>query len=269
MTEAASRLVTGWTRWYTAGLPAPVRERRRAEISADIHGQFEDARSRGERPAVTAALMLSRLARGARHDLAWRHEIDRPARLARWQARRAGWTAVVLLLTLAAGVAWLGTGLSLRAGADRQPLRLAALAARQLATGSPPGSVLPPSIGLAASPGPFLMVFDRRYHLLASSGRLGSRAPVLPSGVFAWAAQHGQDRVTWEPQPGLREATVVEPYGGPHPGFVVAAQSLGSVSGLQLAFGWGIGGSLLVLIMISLLLARLLPTRTRPFRPVR
>jgi hypothetical protein len=88
--EAASaRVVARWTRLYTAGLPAPVRDRRREEIGADVHGQLDDARSRRERPAVTAAAMMSRLARGAVHDLSWRHEVGRPASLARWQARRA------------------------------------------------------------------------------------------------------------------------------------------------------------------------------------
>ena len=50
---AAARLVASWTRAYTAGLPAPVRGRRREEIGADLHGQLEDARSRRERPAIT------------------------------------------------------------------------------------------------------------------------------------------------------------------------------------------------------------------------
>ena len=81
---ASARVVERWTRLYTTGLPAPVRDRRREEIGADVHGQLDEARSRRERPAMTAAAMMSRLVRGAWHDLSWRHEVSRPVSLARW-----------------------------------------------------------------------------------------------------------------------------------------------------------------------------------------
>src|SRR5258707_12249701 len=100
---ASARLVALWARLYTTGLPAGARNRRRAEIAADIHGQLADARTRRERPAVTAAMMLSRLVRGGGHDLSWRREVSGPARLARWQARRAWWIAGAALITPAAG----------------------------------------------------------------------------------------------------------------------------------------------------------------------
>jgi hypothetical protein len=64
------------------------------------------------------------------------------------------------------------------------------------------------------------MMFDRRRHVLVSSGRLNGRIPVLPGGVLAWATRHGEDRITWEPQPGPREAAVIQPYGQPRRGFV-------------------------------------------------
>ena len=36
-------MVARWARLYTAGLPAPVRDRRREEIGADVHGQLDEA----------------------------------------------------------------------------------------------------------------------------------------------------------------------------------------------------------------------------------
>ena len=266
---ASARVVARWTRLYTAGLPAPVRDRRREEIGADVHGQLDEARSRRERPAVTAAAMMSRLVRGALHDLSWRHEVGRPASLARWQARRAWWVTGVLLITVAACLAWLSYGLSLRNGADRQPLRLAAAAAGQLASGSPPGGVLPPVINMATNPAPFVIVFDARHHVLASSGHLNGRTPGLPAGVLAWVAAHGQDRITWQPGPGLREASVIEPYGGLHPGFILAAQSLQGISGQQRSLTRSIACLWLAALAISFLIARLLPARTtRPRHPI-
>lgn len=268
--EAASaRVVARWTRMYTAGLPAPVRDRRREEIGADVHGQLSEARSRRERPAMTAAAMMSRLVRGALHDLSWRHEMGRPASLARWRARRGWWVTSVLLITVAACLAWLSYGLSLRNGADRQPLRLAAAAAGQLASGSPPGRVLPPVINMATNPALFVIVFNARHHVLASSSHLNGRTPALPAGVLAWVATHGQDRITWQPGPGLREAAVIEPYGGLHPGFVLAAQSLQGISGQQRSLTRSIACLWLAALAISFLIARLIPARAgRPRHPI-
>lgn len=259
---ASARVVAGWTRLYTAGLPAPVRDRRREEIGSDVHEQLDEARSRRQRPAVTAAVLLSRLVRGAVHDLSWRHEVGRPASLARWQARRKWWVTGAVLITVAAFLACLAYGLSLRNGGDRQPLRLAAGAAGQLTSGSPPGSVVPPVINMASSPAPFVIVFDAQHHILASSGHLHGHTPPLPGGVLAWVAAHGRDRITWQPGPSLREAAVIEPYGGPHPGFVLAAQSLRGISGQQRSLTWGIATIWLAAVAMSFLMARLLPART-------
>jgi hypothetical protein len=43
---ASARVVARWTRLYAAGLPAPIRDRRREEIGVDVHEQLAEARSR-------------------------------------------------------------------------------------------------------------------------------------------------------------------------------------------------------------------------------
>ena len=40
---ACASVVVFWTRVYTAGLPAAIRDRRREEIGADVREQLEDA----------------------------------------------------------------------------------------------------------------------------------------------------------------------------------------------------------------------------------
>lgn len=121
---------------------------------------------------------------------------------------------------------WLGEGLSLRSVGDREPVRLAANTARALTSGSRAGSVVPPLINLATSPAPFVIAYDATYHVLASSGRLHGGVPTIPAGALAWVATHGQDRITWQPEPGLREAAVIDRYRGAASGFVLAAQPL-------------------------------------------
>jgi hypothetical protein len=119
---------------------------------------------------------------------------------------------------------------------------------------------------MTASPAPFVMVFDLRHHALASSGRLNGRTPVLPGGVLAWAAHHGQDHITWEPQPSLREAAVIEPYGQPRLGFVLAAQSLQTISARQRTLTWSIACCWLAALTVSFQITRLLPARIGPPR---
>ncbi len=74
MTPVAVRLacglVRGWTRVYTAGLPRPLREARRAEIESDLwEGCHDQAAPPG---GAIAAQILARLVLGLHDDLHWR-----------------------------------------------------------------------------------------------------------------------------------------------------------------------------------------------------
>jgi len=76
--------------------------------------------------------------------------------------------------------------------------------------------------------------------------------------VFDYVRQHGEDRITWQPEPGVRSATVVTSYGGAHPGFVLAGRSLRLVEervdqlGLMVGLGWfGILFAALVAVTFS------------------
>ena len=88
---------------------------------------------------------------------------------------------------------------------------------------------------------------------------LNGRTPGLPARVLAWVAAHSQNRITWQPGPGLREAAVIEPYGGLYPGFVLAAQSLQGISGQQRSLTWSIAYLWLAAFAISFLIARSCP----------
>jgi hypothetical protein len=117
---------------------------------------------------------------------------------------------------------------------------------------------------MASNPAPFVIVYDAHRHVLASSGRLNGRTPALPAGVLTSVASHGQDRITWQPQPGLREAAIIQPYGGPDPGFVLAAQSLEIISAQQRSLTWSVACIWLAALALSFMTVRLLPAHTRP-----
>lgn len=96
-------------------------------------------------------------------------------------------------------------------------------------------------VDLAASLAPFFVVYDRSGDPIAGTGYLGGQLARIPVGVVRSALAAGVDRVTWQPRPGLRFATVALRDGDR---VVMAAQSLKPVEdridrlGLMVVVGW-------------------------------
>ena len=115
-------------------------------------------------------------------------------------------------------------------------------AAARLDAGSAPAAVVSgDSVELASSLAPYLIVFDRSGHVLASSVTVHGGPPNFPEGVFGHVPSGGVETVTWQTATGERSATAVTAYGG---GYVVAGRSLREVesrdldSELLAVFGW-------------------------------
>lgn len=85
------------------------------------------------------------------------------------------------------------------------------------------------NVDMARSLSPFLMVFNDAGQLLGSNAQLDGQTPALPSGIFDYVRQHGEERVTWQPQHGVRIAAVVARVQGPQPGFVLAGRNMREV----------------------------------------
>jgi hypothetical protein len=68
-------LVDRWVRLYTRRLPEPIAERRAEEISADLYDHVAFERARGTADRAIALSVLSRMARGAPADVAWRRHV--------------------------------------------------------------------------------------------------------------------------------------------------------------------------------------------------
>jgi len=84
-----------------------------------------------------------------------------------------------------------------------------------------------PKIELGKSLSPFLIICDSNTAPQASTCSLNGRYPVPPRGAFITALQRAQNRITWQPQPGIRNAIVILPFfsNGTH-GYVLAGHSL-------------------------------------------
>jgi hypothetical protein len=81
-------------------------------------------------------------------------------------------------------------------------------------------------VDISTSLSPFYVIFNSAQEPIMSSGLLDNGTPQLPVGVLDFARQNGENRLTWEPKPGTRIATVIVPY---HDGFVLAGRNIREV----------------------------------------
>jgi len=150
---------------------------------------------------------------------------------------------------------------SLRMGANDPQIQMAEDAASRLNAGASMEMVVPSlKVEISDSLAPFVIVFDKSGKVLASSATLHGADPAYPAGVLDYVRQKGQDRVTWQPEAGVRMATVVAPFKN---GFVMAGRSLRevenresqveSLSGLAML---GIWAATLVVIVLGELVGR-------------
>ncbi len=83
-----------------------------------------------------------------------------------------------------------------------------------------------PAIDIAESIAPFVTIFDDTGKAIASSATLHGKPLSLPAGVLDFTRAHGEERVTWQPEPDVRIAAVVVRSEGKNPGFVLSGRSL-------------------------------------------
>jgi hypothetical protein len=148
---------------------------------------------------------------------------------------------------------------SLRIGANDPQVQMAEDAARALERGETIDKVVPAAkVEIERSLAPFLMIYDAAGHAIAGSGALRGQPAAPPSGVFAFVAQHGEDRVTWQPERGVRlAAVVVRTTAGPA-AFVLAARSLREVEKREAYTQNVAAGALVATFCVILLLTTLI-----------
>ena len=133
----------------------------------------------------------------------------------------------ITLTTFIAGTGYVISQQVLRMSANDPQIQLAEDAAERLAVGENPTRVVPErEVNMANSLAPFVIVYDDSGRSVASSGRLDGSVPSPPPGVFDFVRAHRQERVTWQPRPGVRIASVVNRTAN---GFVVAGRNMREV----------------------------------------
>jgi len=155
------------------------------------------------------------------------------------------WILITIIVT---GLAWLPYAIvqqDLRSSANDPQIQMAEDIAAQLAAGQPMQNLVPTAqVDIAKSLATYIIVFDNTGTPLASSAQLNGQTPTLPTGVFDYTRQNGEDRLTWQPQAGVRSAIVVTQFKGSSSGFVLVGRSLREVElredNIQnlVLFGW-------------------------------
>ena len=119
---------------------------------------------------------------------------------------------------------------SLRMGANDPQIQMAEDAVRALERGEAIDKVVPAgTVEIERSLAPFLMIYGADGHPIAGSGALHGRPAAPPAGVFTFVSKRGEERVTWQPEPGVRLASVVLRTPAKPAAFVLAARSLREV----------------------------------------
>lgn len=152
------------------------------------------------------------------------------------------WLPVAVAATILAGLLGAAVQHTIRSGANAPQVQLAEDAASRLDAGAALQAVVPAEpVDMARSLAPYLIVFDGRGRVVASSVTLNGQQPNFPVSVFASVRRMRQDRITWQPAPGVRSAVVMAPY---RAGFVLAGRSLRLAEeqvdsvGLLIILGW-------------------------------
>lgn len=112
---------------------------------------------------------------------------------------------------------------------------------------------------MSATLATFILFYSDKGEPLDGSALLDGKVPQPPQGVFDYAKEHGQDRLTWQPKDGVRIAAVVNQYKGQTPGFVLVGRSLREVESREdqllreVVIAWG---ATMILLGLSVIVAR-------------
>jgi hypothetical protein len=163
------------------------------------------------------------------------------------------WAAVSVLTLLT----YVSMQQAYRQGANDPQIQIAEDGARTLAQGAAPGAVVGEApVDIEVSPAVWTAVVGDDDRVLAANVRLDGRTALPPAGVFDEARRSGENRISWQPRPGVRSATVSVRVPGSSRRVVVAGRSLRETErrvdqlGLRALAAW-LGASLASLTAVA------------------
>lgn len=168
------------------------------------------------------------------------------------------WLPLAAVITLFCGLIYATVQQSYRMDANDPQIQMAEDTARALESGQPASSLVPSGkVDIAQSLSPYLIIYDTNGQPLVSNAILHNQIPTVPAGIFDYTRKNGEDRVSWQPEAGVRSATVIVLVSGGEGGFVLAGRSLREVEIREGALTYQVEIGWLVTILASLVLVAL------------
>ena len=166
-----------------------------------------------------------------------------------------GWLPLALAITVVSALVYVAVQQNYRASANDPQVQLAEDLTQTLNGGVDPASLLSnQKTEMGQSLSPFLIVYDENGKVLASSVQLAEEVSAPPSGVFAYTKTHGENRVTWQPKPGVRNAAVLTYYKSSQAsGFILVGRSLREVETRELDLLKVVGTAWALTLAVTLL----------------
>lgn len=169
------------------------------------------------------------------------------------------WLTLVFVISVLCGFFYVSIQQTLRIGANDPQIQIA----EDVVTTLNKANQLPtlsPVVDIKKSLATFVIITDKQGKTITSTAQLNGQIPSIPQGVFQYAQTHQENRLTWQPENGLRFATVVIPY-GKQSGFVLVGRSLREVEKRidQMTFfaaaAWiaSVVGSLIILLVAKMI----------------
>ncbi|HUI90549.1 MAG TPA: hypothetical protein VLX61_17665 [Anaerolineales bacterium] len=137
------------------------------------------------------------------------------------------WLPFAVVVTAFCALTYAAVQQALRQGLNDPQIQMAEDTAYALNHGATFDSIVAGSqVEMSHSLAPFIDTYDTNGNVIAGDGLLNGQLPDYPQGALDRARQNGENRVTWQPQPDVRIASVVVPY---DTGFVVAGRNMREV----------------------------------------
>ncbi len=177
------------------------------------------------------------------------------------------WLPLAAIIVVLAGTFYVAVQQNYRMSANDPQIQIAEDIAAAITQGTAaPDAIVPPTPSAEMSPSlaTFVAIYSATGTPIGSSVSLNGKLPTLPDGVFAYVKQHGEDRFTWQPQPGVRIAAVVTQFTGQSSGFVLAGRSIKEIEIRERQLGYWVAGGGVMALVLSLLILYFL---ARPVRP--
>lgn len=168
------------------------------------------------------------------------------------------WFPLAVVVFILAGLTYGVAQQILRQSANDPQIQIAEDVAAALSGGQAIETAVPAGkVDIGTSLAPFLVIYDESGKPIAGSGYLHNQLAALPAGVFDYVRQNGEDRISWQPEAGVRSASVVTSYRGARSGFVMAGRSLREVeiresNMLQLSVAGGLVAEVAALVAVTL-----------------